>query len=220
MLGAACVVERLSRSPNPAPARPNPSDSLRIALPFATTIGRLVLVLPLLVNAAAALTYPSPPLGICLNPDLVSATYATWTPWTAACLAVMYTCGGLRLLAYRALGDAFTFELAPPSQLVTTGVYAYAQHPSYVPAALATMACVALGHNLDGWAACYLPAGLLRRLAAALGGNNPSIAASAAAWTVMMCVRIPEEEAMLRRTFGEEWEGWHRKTARLIPGVF
>jgi protein-S-isoprenylcysteine O-methyltransferase Ste14 len=33
-------------------------------------------------------------------------------------------------------------------------------------------------------------------------------------------LRILDEEDMLRGEFGEEWERWHRKTARLIPGIF
>jgi protein-S-isoprenylcysteine O-methyltransferase Ste14 len=218
MLGAAYMVDRTSRSPNPPPARPNASDALRAALPLTTVLG-LGLVIPLLINGAFALTYPSAPLGVCLNPNRINPTYVTWTPWTTAWLAVAYSCGALRLLAYRALGGAFTFELAPPPRLVTTGPYALAQHPSYVPAALVTVAAAALGHNLDGWAACYLPAGVLQ-LATGVVGTNPSILGAAVAWAVIVGVRVPQEEAMLRRTFGAQWEVWHRKTARLIPGVF
>jgi protein-S-isoprenylcysteine O-methyltransferase Ste14 len=32
--------------------------------------------------------------------------------------------------------------------------------------------------------------------------------------------RVTEEETMMKDTFGKEWEEWHTKTARLIPGVF
>jgi protein-S-isoprenylcysteine O-methyltransferase Ste14 len=219
MVGAAYLVERTYRNPNPTPARRNSDDALRFVVPFAALITHTVLVLPALINAAFALTHPSPPLGICLRPDLVNPAYTTWTLWTAACLAAVYASGALRLLAYRALGSSFSFELAPPPRLVTTGVYAYAQHPSYVPAAVATVACAALSHNFDGWAACYVPAGVLARVAGVMG-RNPSILALSLIWTVVMVVRIREEDAMLRRTFGEEWEVWHRKTARIIPGVF
>jgi protein-S-isoprenylcysteine O-methyltransferase Ste14 len=33
-------------------------------------------------------------------------------------------------------------------------------------------------------------------------------------------MRIHDEEEMMRGEFGDEWEKWHKKTARLIPGVF
>lgn len=32
--------------------------------------------------------------------------------------------------------------------------------------------------------------------------------------------RVTEEEMMLKKTFGKEWEDWHKKTKRFIPGVF
>lgn len=31
--------------------------------------------------------------------------------------------------------------------------------------------------------------------------------------------RIKDEEVMMRREFGEEWERWHARTKRLVPGV-
>jgi protein-S-isoprenylcysteine O-methyltransferase Ste14 len=35
-----------------------------------------------------------------------------------------------------------------------------------------------------------------------------------------LTVRIRDEEEMLRRQFGREWELWHEKTKRFVPGVF
>jgi protein-S-isoprenylcysteine O-methyltransferase Ste14 len=32
--------------------------------------------------------------------------------------------------------------------------------------------------------------------------------------------RVKDEEAMLKREFGREWEEYHRKTKRFIPGIF
>ena len=32
--------------------------------------------------------------------------------------------------------------------------------------------------------------------------------------------RVKDEEAMLKREIGTEWEEYHRRTARFIPGVF
>jgi len=33
-------------------------------------------------------------------------------------------------------------------------------------------------------------------------------------------MRVPEEEKMMRGTFGDAWEVWHGETARFVPGVF
>jgi protein-S-isoprenylcysteine O-methyltransferase Ste14 len=32
--------------------------------------------------------------------------------------------------------------------------------------------------------------------------------------------RVHEEEAMMKETFGKEWEEWHKRTKRFIPGFF
>jgi len=32
--------------------------------------------------------------------------------------------------------------------------------------------------------------------------------------------RVVQEEKMLKREFGKEWEEYHRRVARFIPGVF
>jgi len=37
---------------------------------------------------------------------------------------------------------------------------------------------------------------------------------------LIVAMRVPEEEAMMRETFGETWEAWHAQTARFVPGVF
>lgn len=33
-------------------------------------------------------------------------------------------------------------------------------------------------------------------------------------------VRVRDEERMLRARFGKEWELWHARTKRFVPGVF
>lgn len=42
----------------------------------------------------------------------------------------------------------------------------------------------------------------------------------AATYVAIMSVRVREEEAMLRQKFGSQWEEWHQRTARFIPGIF
>ena len=45
-------------------------------------------------------------------------------------------------------------------------------------------------------------------------GNVLIGAALIATWT-----RVKDEESMLMKRFGAEWEDWHRKTERFIPWV-
>ena len=115
------------------------------------------------------------------------------------------------------LAESFTFELAKPKKLVTTGVYRYMQHPSYLPDGLITIANFALFANLDGWAGCFLPEWVVRLWVPMKGYELVPLAGI---WFVVIRIRILQEEAMLREAFGAEWELWHRKTARCIPYVF
>lgn len=67
--------------------------------------------------------------------------------------------------------------------------------------------------RLDAVMACWLPTFLVR---------------AKYLWMVVGVVRIGsfgylrvrDEEKMLRETFGEEWEVYHARTARFIPGLF
>jgi protein-S-isoprenylcysteine O-methyltransferase Ste14 len=34
-----------------------------------------------------------------------------------------------------------------------------------------------------------------------------------------LAVRVRDEERMLRARFGKEWEDWHARTKRFVPGV-
>jgi protein-S-isoprenylcysteine O-methyltransferase Ste14 len=37
---------------------------------------------------------------------------------------------------------------------------------------------------------------------------------------IMAWRRVREGETMLKSTFGTEWEDWHKRTSRFIPGLF
>ncbi|KAI1335063.1 hypothetical protein F5Y15DRAFT_260399 [Xylariaceae sp. FL0016] len=148
-----------------------------------------------------------------LNPDLI-----TWSAATALPLALILGVGvPLRLVAYASLGTNFTFALAEPDRLTTCGVYGYVQHPSYGGVVALLVGNVALLARSDGIVSCWIPprwyAGA-RRLAWALVPVGLAILLSAL-WT-----RVRQEEDMLRAEFGSEWEEWHARTARFIPGVF
>lgn len=117
-----------------------------------------------------------------------------------------------RKLAMFQLGKSFTWEVTKPEKLFQGGIYSYVQHPSYSFGMTSFFAAHYLLVRTGGVAAC---------LGSDIGG-----------WIVLFCwaefvifllavpSRILEEEKMLYKTFGQEWEDWHRKTARFIPGVF
>jgi protein-S-isoprenylcysteine O-methyltransferase Ste14 len=142
----------------------------------------------------------------------------TWTPSTAIPLLLIFLFGvPLRLIAYATLAHDFTFFLAPPNHLITTGIYAYVQHPSYVGLVILLLSNIVLLGRTDGVASCWIPPHwytVVRKLVKWVWPVGVGILGMAV-WT-----RVREEELMLRGAFGKEWEAWHERTARFVPGVF
>lgn len=128
----------------------------------------------------------------------------------------------IRLLAFRQLGENFTFRLARPTALVKTGLYAYVQHPSYPTNWLILASNLALLLRLDGVFGCVLPNRAVR-WGMESGGFRvwPALLVwLAVSGLYVVWVRVKDEEAMLKKEFGREWEEYHRRTMRFIPGVF
>ncbi|KAL2754204.1 hypothetical protein ACRALDRAFT_1081334 [Sodiomyces alcalophilus JCM 7366] len=148
-----------------------------------------------------------------LNPSLV-----TWSPATTIPLALILCAGiPLRLVPYSTLGKNFTFALTKPDRLTTTGIYRYVQHPSYTGLMILLISNMALLLRPDGALSSWLPRGwclALKEWQWALASAAVAILVAAGS------VRIRQEERLLKAEFGEEWERWHAKTARLIPFIF
>lgn len=119
--------------------------------------------------------------------------------------------------AYSNLGKNFTFGLAKPNGLVTEGIYAYVQHPSYTGLALMAVGSFFVFFRLDGAAACFVSPEywpLLHSWSATV------YVGSGLLLVLTLATRVMQEETMLKELFGAEWEQWHTRTKRFIPGVF
>ena len=220
---AGYVSRRCFRSPNPRPPNPHRTDRLfrQLSRIHGPVVRELFFVVATALHIAALWLLPtatdSSSRLLCRHPEHVDPALFRFSPYVLACLALIAGAGAVRLAAFAALGPSFTFELAPPRKLVTHGVYRYVQHPSYPPDVLLTLTNLALLCNGDGVAGCALPRPVVEWYAAWKWGL---FAAFFAVQVAVMSMRVADEEAMLRETFGEEWEAWHRKTARIIPGLF
>lgn len=89
-----------------------------------------------------------------------------------------------------------TLEVREGHQLVTQGVYAHVRHPMYASFLLWGVTQALL---IPNWIAGF--AGLAAVLA-------------------LYAVRQSREEAMMRDTFGAEYDAYSARTKRLIPGIF
>jgi protein-S-isoprenylcysteine O-methyltransferase Ste14 len=110
---------------------------------------------------------------------------------------------GLRTWAKRTLSESFSYEISTPRALITQGPYRFLIHPGYGGI---------LAHIL-GLAILFFDfVGPQRRL--------PIVVSIFAAAVASCCVRVFEEEAMLRNHFGGTWDDHAKTRWHLFPGVW
>lgn len=141
------------------------------------------------------------------------------TPNVISLPVLLITLAGavFRLYTYAELGADFTFDLRVPSRLKTDGIYAWLQHPSYAAAILSCITGILWFTRLDGAIGLLAPEWARRyqtKLHAIMALGVTTVIGAG------LSLRMMEEESMLQREFGAEWDLWHRSTARLIPGFF
>jgi protein-S-isoprenylcysteine O-methyltransferase Ste14 len=156
---------------------------------------------------------PGPPPAFCPGYANVSPDLLAWNIHTALCIILILVAGRVRLLAYKQLGLDFTFTVHKPKKLITTGLYRYVQHPSYAGLITLMIANRVLFERLDGVAACWLPTWIVNLRWIWM----MAMILKTLGWALM---RIRDEEEMMKETFGKEWDDYHAKTKRLIPGLF
>ena len=191
-------------------------DSLmRYQDPRRRAISTVVILAVWSYHTLLILISPSAPSLLCPHPSHLNPKYFTWNTYTVFFIALIFIAAPIRFLAYKQLGQNFTFTLAKPKGLVKTGMYKYVRHPSY-PTLFACQAGMgALLLRWGGVAGCWMPGWLVGWRSLGLG----AIVAQGLWTTFALGVRVREEEEMLSSVFGEEWEEYARKTKRFIPFV-
>ena len=125
-------------------------------------------------------------------------TYAQSPLQVAAGAAVFAMSLWLFWRTHRDLGRnwSVTLEIKDAHQLVTSGVYARVRHPMYSAFFL--------------WAVAQ--ALLLPNLVAGLSGL--------VGFGILFAFRVGQEEAMMRETFGAQYDAYCARTRRIIPGIY
>lgn len=211
------LTRQILTPPNPPPAKTwkhdvftsfRSHDTLRNLYVLAITTAYLTHITLVL------LPFP-PPTRICPNATTLSTYLFIWSPYSFVCILAILIAAPIRLLAYHQLGADFTFQLGKPKRLFTGGVYAYVQHPSYSTLWVVNVAAAALLGRFRGVMGCWVGEGVLGVEIEIVGLVVFAVVAAA-----LMGVRVRQEEEMLRVTFGREWEVWHERTSRFVPGVW
>ncbi|KAF9257554.1 hypothetical protein L218DRAFT_879163, partial [Marasmius fiardii PR-910] len=139
--------------------------------------------------------------------------------YTAAFGLLLFVTGGfLRISSFKALGSSFTFNVTQSSpKLVTSGPYSLVRHPSYLGGCLMT----------TGLAVYHLSPGTWLRESGVL--QYSAWRAVVGLWVFFvvvvtnacMVMRSPEEDRLMKKMFGDEWEEW-RKVVRykVFPGLY
>lgn len=219
VMASAAVYTLASRRPPPPEGSRASVDSVMsnfIVVTVAPWAPFLALA-PALGIAVLALSYPDlPPAQLCSRPENLNPTLLTFNPVSIAVLICTFSGGLLRLVAMAQLGSSFTWELAKPlGGLKRDGLFRYMQHPSYTGAFLASIAFLPFFWRFDGPLGCWVPSLVARsRLM-----NSAPVLLIAYALFWSLSKRIPNEEAMLKKEFGKEWEMYHRTTKRFVPGI-
>lgn len=209
----AYLIYLCAKTPNPNPATSTVKD--RIAFVADTSKLSPFLLLFIWLYHCVLILFPNDRASICLNANLLNEGLFTWSWMSITFVATILIAAPIRLLAYAQLGKNFTFRLNKPKSLITSGMYAYVQHPSYTTLFLVNVASAFFWMRLDGISACYLPSILVSAKGLSwVAGLAMSVFATLGLW-----VRVKDEEAMLKNEFGKEWVEYHRKTKRFIPGI-
>ncbi|KAF9035277.1 hypothetical protein BJ165DRAFT_1511098 [Panaeolus papilionaceus] len=131
---------------------------------------------------------------------------------------MMLVGGSLRLLTFRTLGKFFTFEVGVQKdhRLITAFPYSIVRHPAYAATLLTHPGCLFCSLAQGGW---LRESGVLTSWVGMLYFGLYGF--FVVSFPFIMVVRMKQEEEMLRKKFGKEWEDWAKRVRfMLLPGVY
>lgn len=156
---------------------------------------------------------------VCPTPEYLDPQLFTWSTALIASLALLYVGSYVRFRAYAQLGSNFTYRIAKPDQLVTSGQYAYVRHPSYTGLFTVLLATNFLFFRQRGLVSCWLP------MVDESLVTEPKYAYLVPAFAmgiplVLFLGRVRDEEAMMEKEFGQTWREYVTRTKKFVPYIY
>lgn len=130
----------------------------------------------------------------------------------------MLAFASIRLYCFRTLGRFFTFQvtLRKEHKLIIDGPYRFVRHPGYMGMILGALGTLLWFGTKGSW---IRECGVLASLA-----GKVVVGAFMTQWVgylYALLTRMPEEDGLLEKEFGREWEDWARNVPySLVPGVY
>ncbi|KAI1781608.1 ICMT-domain-containing protein [Ganoderma leucocontextum] len=185
-------------------------------------VAKLLLCGVALTEATVLLAQQFPsPLSDCILTNLLppgKSPSLRLTALSALACALGIAGGSIRAWCHRSLGQFFTWEVAvrDDHQLITSGPYLIARHPSYTGWVFLMVGNFTL---LATEGSYFTEAGLWGTMA---GKVVACSVMGYLSWvTINLIKRTASEDEILRKEFGAQWNEWEMKTPyRLIPFVY
>ncbi|KAH9944989.1 uncharacterized protein BXZ73DRAFT_95976 [Epithele typhae] len=164
------------------------------------------------------------PASIALSLPVDEATFATCaririTPAFLVGWTLLVVGAWLKMASFRELGKHFTFEVTVQNdhRLVTTGPYSVVRHPAYTATWIMFVGTVLCAFSEGAW---FRESGFLHtwkgRLIALLWVADLTYAPS-----MMVFKRVRVEDALMKKTFGKEWDEWTKQTPwAVLPWIY
>lgn len=194
--------------------------------PIFLVFGRIVTLTIALHQAVVALslarTFPNSNEvlhAVCPTPEYIDAQLFTWTKTVIAALVLLCLGSYIRLQAYALLGTNFTFRIAKPDQLITSGLYAYVRHPSYTGLFTVLLAMYLLFFRQRGLVSCWMP--LIDEKMITDPKYAYLVPVVALGCPILLFMRrVRDEEKMMEREFGDKWREYKARTKKFVPYIY
>lgn len=219
-LVAGYLVLRCLLPPNTNSEEGWKKDSLKVTTGLSFVIPVTAAIYSTFLHHALVAAAPPTVLPLVCPKGVANPALFAWNAYTGTVIGLIALFAPIRLGAYKHLGKNFTYSLAAPNRLVTEGVYAWVQHPSYTGLIVVVYATMALFCRWDASVACYMPDFVAWFIAAVPFPTLMAVSVAVAGLIKLITTRVRQEEAMLKELFGDEWVQWNARTARFIPGLF